>query len=1222
MKTPRVLPLSAFFLTALSAVAVPAAKPAVGELGSVARIRFEGNQTFSTEILRGELARSCKRALASGRDMPLDPLVSITRDLLRSGYLGTGFPDVEVAVRVAPDNSGLVARIKEGPRFRMGEIRNDGGDEALFARIREAMLVRPAPNPTHELARQIRKQAEGLANKLPPAEQTTTSMEQAARNEMLEPDDSGEPKTGWTPGEPVGFPDQDRQPYASALAGRLILLGKPLARIHSHLERMPDGSADLVVRVDDPGPDAVIGDTIVSGCFKNTEAGIAASAGLVTGKAYTPDTLDRATVALWNTGRFHPFDITPRERENQPGTVDLTIRVVETVGVPALDDPLPPGQEAGRKFAAAFNSWIAGEKFKDFMASGKTPEGGAWKLGISGTDGVYFEMRQTKDAPCQAFAYGKDALWCDITADGRRSTLKMPVVTIGHACMALTPAPDNDGSMFVGFGLGMSSSQRGRVTPMEILVSPAIAPLKPKMFTLENGKVAVRTEAGAILCYLDTVRGELADGPGFQIESRVGIVAASQRRLAAEIAALPQDATNDPGVILRAISKFMGNGGDDSDPPVALDTMFGIIGLALRVDAYVSSWDKLMELCGANGEENGFDFGEDPASLGKSGSVFALGTAFGGLAAADMLPPPDSWTAKLGREALYVTGGHTGGTHQAIDALANDPDIGPLGCLLAYQVFSRYNEAEARRFLILGRKRADLAGFRRDRDVFLKPGSPLGRFTEHVLTKMAAMEPETERQVLAVLKSGGADAFKTVLARLRERPADRPPLHEWLAPTLDSLWEKEWQPAILGIHDSMLKPECDQATVAATVNGIPVSRILVRECGRDGLLGRLPCGDATPDPTRPWTVSPALAAAVRYTLLDRLAAPRNLALRKGWLETTVQAKFPQLAGRPDTDWLRETGMTRAQAVEIVGRSELAGLSIKWLDASVPRPDRKAVETYYHEHRHELARQVGLRSVVVSCPSDQPAARGRGLRLVSAATRAISDGLPLSLMKAAAAADSKAGLAIPDVNGDFQLIKQSSSYGMLVSRLKQGESVITSEAKGVISLTVTSWTDTVPPPFSEVADKAAAWCWMQQRRDLFESWIRQLEDTAEIVVLDVPAAAPLEPTPSAFAERLKTDPFGAVGRLGVFWEMALARDPKAEAAFGKVLDSGIAEVPAMVELADELLARDLTDLAKICLEEARLQSPTDARKAVSAALERHRAQGVRGKQALLENLAGP
>ena len=1222
MKILPIFALSALFLSALSGFADSPARPMVGDLGSVAKIRFEGNQTFSAEILRGELARSCERALASGRDMPLDSLVSTTRDLLRSGYLGTGFPDVEVSVKVAPDGSGLLAAIKEGPRFRMGEIRNDGGDEALFAKIREAMMTRPVPNPTHELARQIRKLAEGLAKNLPPAEQVKASAEQAARNGMLEPDDTKEPKIGWTQGDPVEFPDDDGKPYASALAGRLIQLGKPLARIQSHLERMPDGSADLVVRVEDPGPNAVIGETTVLGCFKNTDAAIAAAAGLAAGKPFTPDTLDRATVALWNTGRFHPFDITPREREDKPGTVDLTIRVVETVGVPDLETPFPPEQEAGRKFAAAFNSWIAGEKFKDFMASGKTPEGGAWKLGISGADGIYFEMRQTEDAPRQAFAYGRDALWCDITLDGRRSTLKMPVLTIGCANFALTPSPDNDGRMNVGFGLGVSSSQGKRVTPVEILVAPAIAPLKPKMFSLENGKVVVRTEAGAILCYLDTARGELTDGPGFQIELRTGIVAASQKKLAADLSALPQGATNDPGVIVRAVAKFMGSGDDGSGSMEALDTVLGIFGFIMRLDSYASSWDKLMALCGADGEKTGFDIGDDPVSFGKAGSVFALGTVFGGLAAADMLPPPDSWAAKLGREALYVMGGHTGGTYQTMEALANDPDIGPLGCLLAYQVFSRYNEAEARRFLVLGRKRADPAGFRRDRDIFLKPGSPLGALVEHMLTGMAAMGPETERQVLAMLKSGGAEAFKVVLARLRERPADRPPLHEWLAPALDSLWEKEWQPAILGIYDSMLKPGCDPATVAATVNGIPVSRILVRECGRDGLLGKLPCGDATPDPKRPWTLSPELAAAVRYTLLDRIAAPRNLPLRKGWLETTVQAKFPQLVGRPDADWLRETGMTQTQAGELIGRSELRDLAIKWLDAAVPRPDRKTAEAYYAEHGRDLARKAGLRSVVAKCPAGQLADRAKGIRLVSATAKAVSEGLPVSLMAAAAAADTKAGLALPGMNEGFQLIKQTPNYGMLLSKLTPGESVITTEAQGVISLTVTSWTDAEPPPFSEVADKAAAWCWMQQRRDLFESWVRQWEDTSEIVVLDPPADAATVASPSPFAERLRADPYGAVGRLGVFWELALARDPKAEAAFGKVADSGIAEAPAMVDLADELLARDLTDLAKICLEEARLQSPTDTRKAVSSALERHRAKGFRGKQDQLEKLAAP
>ena len=71
-----------------------------------------------------------------------------------------------------------------------------------------------------------------------------------------------------------------RDPLMGKVRYRLAELGRPLARINTSYDRRPDGTADLVVRILNLGPEAVVGEVRVAGEKVNQADEIRKLAGL------------------------------------------------------------------------------------------------------------------------------------------------------------------------------------------------------------------------------------------------------------------------------------------------------------------------------------------------------------------------------------------------------------------------------------------------------------------------------------------------------------------------------------------------------------------------------------------------------------------------------------------------------------------------------------------------------------------------------------------------------------------------------------------------------------------------------------------------------------------------------------------------------------------------------------------------------------------------------
>jgi outer membrane protein insertion porin family len=121
-----------------------------GESALISRINFVGNESFSDGRLKEVVAsrESAWYRLFSSADTYDPERLNFDRELLRRYYQREGYADVEITdatAELAPDRSGffLTYTIKEGPRYRVGEVKlNSSLRNVTAAQLQPVMSIR------------------------------------------------------------------------------------------------------------------------------------------------------------------------------------------------------------------------------------------------------------------------------------------------------------------------------------------------------------------------------------------------------------------------------------------------------------------------------------------------------------------------------------------------------------------------------------------------------------------------------------------------------------------------------------------------------------------------------------------------------------------------------------------------------------------------------------------------------------------------------------------------------------------------------------------------------------------------------------------------------------------------------------------------------------------------------------------------------------------------
>jgi hypothetical protein len=1135
----------------------------VGDLGSSRKLVFEGNVTFSAEQLRKALAVDVGFVMASHPSAEFADFPPVIQKGLRSGYLAAGFP--KARVEITRDGECLRVRITEGPRYRMGEIRIEGTQDVDPDTLRQKLLVVAKGEDAGSLAGLLRKTMLEQKNMLPQPEAPAAEAAAEALNDQLPsfrqgfelgnvpeeaiPDPqptpklldflqtmtSSQDKATWIPGDPVRFIEDGTNPLREVVRQYLAELGRPLAQLGTSYDFRDDGTVDLVIRLAEEGPRAVVGNVNVIGCTRNTAAEIATAAGLSAGQAVTPMLLDNATVALWNTGRFFPFLISLQARDPQEWEVDITIQAREISGVPPLAEALAPELETGRRFIATLNEWMATGKFTDFQVTSKESGGERAAFGLSSRDGLFLEY--SKDEPRVGFAVGisQDGVLFDLTSGEHRGCGRLPGLSDkSRAWFHLLPNNAVSGQKFqVGLGFGFSNLQHNDAQlPIDVVISPAIPMLKPEAFRREGDQVVVADKAGSELLRLDMASALPVAGKQTGFEFRDGVVRERHTALAAGLTAREDgDAPMAWLEAVVAVLRFAATAdGEDTKP---LEEFYAkwiqLANTLLKPEVLKPFKDLYLKWSEpAEGAET-FFVPLDPTLLQGGGGTMTLLVSFGAVALSEMLAPPDTWASKLSRELVFIYGGKTQYTARTIDELLADPTMGPYSCQIAAQVLAKFNEGAARRFLARALEQANAEGFSRDWRLLLESPMGLGKAMEEFLAALAGIRTEDEQAAAAVLTPAQAQWFAAFLARLRARSAGES-VADWIAPNMERLWVSFLQDSLRQKLESLLKPACDPAKVAAVVNGQPVPRILVRAiAGR--FLPHDPLQAPQADATRPWTQDPALALAIRLVLLEQEAARQGRSVNQAQVKALVEQAFADLKKEPDEKWIATIGMTCEEAALVFAKSIFIRDLFTSLAATVPTPDEAASESYYRQHARELSRQPHFHLIAVAHPTGYSLTQAtRATRLASQTSAALREGLPFAAMKAAAEANERSGLKLSCGGLTGYLLDLPPTGVTALEALKPDQdSVPLSWGPDIRVFHIEGWQEPEPRPFAEVKTQVTELLRRQQLLQKLNARCQPVEAGADVLLLENPL--PGESGASVFDELLKTDSFGAVGRLG-------------------------------------------------------------------------------------------
>lgn len=1235
----------------------------VGDLGSSLKLVFEGNATFAAEDLRKALAMDVGFVLASHPAAEFADFPPVIQKGLHAGYLSAGFP--QAAVAVTRDGECLRVRITEGSRCRMGNIRIEGTREVDPDKLRQKLLVVAKDATDSTFAGLLRKTMLGYRNLLP-----QTAAEDAAAKATIDninkqipsgrwgadmgnmpkeavpgaeqgatfPDflqnmlssqlsTSSGGKADWVPGDPVKFLEDDTNPLLATVHQYLAELGRPMARLSTAHEFRDDDTVDLVIRIEDEGPAAVVGRVDVVGCTRDSVEEVAAAAGLVAGQPVTPMLLDKATVALWNTGRFFPFTITFKARDQQAWEVDLTIQVREIAGVPPLTETLAPELESARRFIATLNEWMATGKFTDYQLTSTGADGERTVLGFSSRDGLIVENRSGDSRECQVVSVARNEICFDLTSGDHRGRGRLPGPSEKSSVwIHLLPGENDDGKLCYGAGIGVSSSQHntGRL-PIDLVIIPALPMLKPEMFLRDGDQVVVSDKNGREWLRLDLASALPVAGENTGFEFRDGVVKERQAALATEIGA----STNAEPIIdwLEAVMAVLRFTAAARDADAELEEFYGsrirLAALLLKSDALKPFKELYSKWTAERAGKDNFSIPVDPALM-QSGATMTLLVSFGAIVLSEMLAPPDSWVSKLTRELVFIYGGKTQYTARTIEELLADPAMGPIGCRLTAQMLMKFNEATARRFLAKALDQATAEGFRRDWRLLLDSPVGLGQAVEKFLTALAATRPEDEQAAADLLDPRYAQWLTGFLARLRERSADES-VAAWITPQMDQLWEAMLEASFRQKLEAILNPACDANRVIAMVNGQPVLRAVVRtiEDSNPGVLDTT-VPPPVPDPARPWTMRPALGQAIRLSLLAPWPQPLDQAKVDAMSDQVTTESFPLFEGKPEEDWIATFGMPRREFGMLGIQCNIATKRVKdevtqKLPATLTDDLEPALAAWWQEHAATLGRQ-GHVHVIRSTANDNSAVAGeRATRLARETAAAIRAGLPFVAMTAAAFNDKDGGLQL-SCTTDMTLLDLKAEFARELATLRPDEfTPVLQAANQRWTAALVAWNPVEPPAFDAVKNEVFA-CWLADEfRQSVNRLMQPLEATASIELLDEPAAAEAPADPSVFELLAEEDPASAIGQLGCCWQKALAHDPAAAAALDKVLASRLLDPPSLVLLADALLAHDQRPLAARCVKDAAARDLAATRNAIKEAVAGHQETGTTGQQDQLEQV---
>jgi len=571
-----------------------------------------------------------------------------------------------------------------------------------------------------------------------------------------------------------------------------------------------------LITIQREGPPGVVGEVTVTGMQHHTSGDIIRFLDLRAGSKITAERLAQARQKLRDCGRFWDFEITPEYigvDAVSSRRVNLRIAVKEQKGVPLLNEPLSPVQEAMLRLCAWVEQFPARDEEIQVTVTNRGEIPLVVEFILSPKRGLLLNGNLEGAASVSAgFLLTQDTV--QLCAWASSNQLSAPRAGGGGSFfMHLLPNKDDSGNHFnFSVGAGFSSDKHpatpGAQPALKFDVQLSRAAFLD-LLTREDMSCSIESGTLTMTSGAFTLRADAATGRIFQVGAgtnqtpvniRFGdhVWEAARRDFSRRSESLTNRYAAGHG--LSSFAAFVAAEAvrwrftDRLTPGVGAEQRaraLAAVRKLLNTDMLLPV-DRLM-----SGSETNVFFVPldevDKAMATNSMAAFFSGLVFeyGG-----ELFPKYSWPWTAAREMAFVLISQGRYTDAELDRLYRSEDTGPIGFLVLAHLLSAAGSPASKNFASQGIARLDTKYFLRDCNLFLRGESSFARSFARTAEVLRNLPEDEFAALIAVLPEAEANLLRESGAALRANPQAEPA--GVLEPAIGKYWEESLRAKVRG----------------------------------------------------------------------------------------------------------------------------------------------------------------------------------------------------------------------------------------------------------------------------------------------------------------------------------------------------------------------------------------------------------------------------------------
>jgi hypothetical protein len=289
----------------------------VGDLAGPGHLVIQGASAVRAELIEFHLRHDAGVQIAGQPKSPLAGYLEALQRQTKRGYQAVGFPDTKVEVRVQEEGTTVVIAIEEGRRYLKGKVQVTGVPPDLERYIVDRLTTAAESSILGRRPEQSKGKEDWV----------TSDFGDCCRDWT---------KAWWAAGEQAGFDDLTMELSRDRVGCILRERGYDRALFDVSCEVSGD-LANLLIRVDDLGPEMIIRNVWVAGNKLNSEQEIIEYADVRPGVLLDVEEYTRIGRRLWQSARFVTQDLQVIPAADG---INLMIVVKEFPQAPRLSEPL------------------------------------------------------------------------------------------------------------------------------------------------------------------------------------------------------------------------------------------------------------------------------------------------------------------------------------------------------------------------------------------------------------------------------------------------------------------------------------------------------------------------------------------------------------------------------------------------------------------------------------------------------------------------------------------------------------------------------------------------------------------------------------------------------------------------------------------------------------------------------------------------------------------